>query len=532
MGQGQRGGIGPQWEGGAQAVFLGLREWRAAHPKATLAEIEAEVDQRLAARRGQLLTDVALASAAADLSAEEQAVCPDCGGTLRDEGVRERTLLTTGGARVTLTRDYATGRQCGRRLFPLDVELGLLPNHRVTPRVEELLARLGSTVTFAEAVELLQVVLGLRVSEATLRQRTYSAGIAALAVEAAAQQQAVQAPARVADPPERLQLSLDATKVPLVRGVWTDVKLAVFAELQPGPVDPDGLPTAEAVNLSYVARWEPAEQFGPTITPEAQRRGLDEVGVVVSPNDGGEWIQGNLDLVAPQAVRILDPPHAVEHLGHIGELVYGVDTAEARAWVAVQYQTLREDGPVPVLAELARCRGQGPCATPPACPDDLTPTAYLAREVAYFEKRAAQLDYATFRRLGYPLGSGIVESGHKVVVGQRCKGAGQHWAAHHLNPLLVLRCASCNDRWEEPWTGLWAEQCQQTATTRRRAQQARRPLPPVTPPPVAVPSSAPPAPAPPPPAVTPRPKLVVNGRPTATHPWRSFAFGAALRPGG
>jgi hypothetical protein len=99
-------------------VFLGLREWRAAHPRATLAEIEAELDRRWAVLRGQLLTDLALASTAADLTRDERPVCPDCGGPLRDEGVRQRTLVTTGNAPVTLTRDYATCVHCGRRLFP------------------------------------------------------------------------------------------------------------------------------------------------------------------------------------------------------------------------------------------------------------------------------------------------------------------------------------------------------------------------------------------------------------------------------
>lgn len=120
-----------------------------------------------------------------------------------------------------------------------------------------------------------------------------------------------------------------------------------------------------------MARWEPAEQCGLTITPEAQRRGLDEAGVVVSPNDGGEWMQGNRALVAPQAVRILAPAPALEHLGQIAALGYGVDTPAARAWVTAQSQTLREGGPAPVLAEFARCRTQGPCATPPPCPNDL-----------------------------------------------------------------------------------------------------------------------------------------------------------------
>jgi hypothetical protein len=117
-GMSEGGGIGPGWEGGAQAVFLGLRAWRAAHPAATLAEIEAELDRRWAALRGQLLADLALASAAGGLAGAAPPVCPECGGALRGEGPRERTLVTAGQAAVTLRRDYATCTRCGHRLFP------------------------------------------------------------------------------------------------------------------------------------------------------------------------------------------------------------------------------------------------------------------------------------------------------------------------------------------------------------------------------------------------------------------------------
>lgn len=415
----------------------------------------------------------------------------------------------------------------GTGFSPLDAELGLLPNHRFTPRVEELLARLGSSVAFAEARELLQLVLGVRVSETTLRQRTYSAGRAALAVEQAAQARAGDAPSPPAPAPDRVQLSLDATKVPLVRGAWTEVKLAVFADVVPGPPGEAGEPTADAINLSYVARWEPAEQFGQTITPEAQRRGLDEARVVVSPNDGAEWIQGNLDLVAPGAVRILDFPHAVEHLGAVAALAFGEGTPEARDWVATHRRALLDDGPAALLAALAACQARGPCASARPDAEGRTPEELLAREVAYFTKRAAQLAYPTFRQQGYPLGSGIVESGHKVVIGLRFKGAGQHWASHHLNPLLVLRCASCNDRWAATWAALWRAQCRQAAATRRRAPQRRHPTPPA-----AVPPPAPGTAGPPPPAAAPRPKLILNGRPTAAHPWRTPFLRPAPRTGG
>jgi DNA-directed RNA polymerase subunit RPC12/RpoP len=115
----QGGGlIGARWDGQAQGLFGGLREWRATHPRATFAEIEAEVDRQLQHVRALMLEDLALASAAADLQASQQTVCPECGGTLQDEGVHPRTLVTWGNVSVTLERDYATCPACGSRVFP------------------------------------------------------------------------------------------------------------------------------------------------------------------------------------------------------------------------------------------------------------------------------------------------------------------------------------------------------------------------------------------------------------------------------
>ena len=395
--------------------------------------------------------------------------------------------------------------------------MGLLPNARYSPRLAAAIARLGATVPFRDAAALLADLLGVTAHEATLRRYTYQAGEAALAEEETALRRVLAAaPPGPAAPPCPL-VSLDATKVPLVGGQWTDAKLAAFGEVVPGPPDDAGRPTATTARVSYAARWEPAEAFGATITLEAHRRGLLGAPTVVSPNDGAEWIQRNLDLVVPQAVRILDFPHAVEHLGAVAALVYGGEGAEAVAWVAAQRRALLASGPGPLLAALAACRERGPCATARPTADGQSPEEQLAREVAYFARRAGQLDYPAFRAAGYPIGSGCVESGHRVVIAARLKLAGQHWAARHLNPLLVLRATLCNDRWAAAWPATWGRWRDRVAARRALARQQRRAT--HAPPPTPVPL---PPPAAPPPAASapPRPKLVVDGRPTAAHPWR------------
>lgn len=408
----------------------------------------------------------------------------------------------------------------GAGLFPLDEELELRPYERYTPRVAEVVARLGTSLPFAEAAGLLNKVLGVTLSETTERRQTYAAGAAALAVEAAEVERVERDLPVAATPPERLQASFDATKVSLVGGEWTDVKLGVFSDLVPGHAA-DGQPVLQATGHSYAARWEPADRFTRTVTLEASRRGLDEAGLVLSPNDGADWIQGLLDGVAPRAVRILDEMHAAEHLGVIAGLVFGGGTAAAADWVAQQRTRLRTEPPEEVLAELARCQMRGPRPGTSPGPDGTDPAQLLAREVAYFHKRADQIRYAEFRQQEYPIGSGTVESGHRVVIGARCKGAGQHWEPAHLNPLLALRTTLCNDRWDATWPTIAAHRrataqaaCLQRQRRHRvtRLVSCLRQLPAASPPAAA---SALPAPVAEP---TPLPPPVA--RPRKTSPWR------------
>ena len=109
------------WESLAAEVFLGMKEWRLQHPKATFAEIERALDVRLSRLRTRLLQDVALASAATQVSAataETRPICPGCGGPLAGRGPKTRAVTVTHGQTVTLARDYANCTACGSGLFP------------------------------------------------------------------------------------------------------------------------------------------------------------------------------------------------------------------------------------------------------------------------------------------------------------------------------------------------------------------------------------------------------------------------------
>ena len=110
-----------QWREASDEIIAGMTDWRVQHPRATLREIEAALDERLARLRAKMLTDLALRSPAADWrtagpAAEEK--CPHCGHRLRVGGEHQRRLQTHGGQEIVLNRQYGVCPQCGESLFP------------------------------------------------------------------------------------------------------------------------------------------------------------------------------------------------------------------------------------------------------------------------------------------------------------------------------------------------------------------------------------------------------------------------------
>ena len=117
-------GWGPKhetrWQQLSEEVMTGLRDWRAAHPRATFAEIEAVVDERLNGMRARMLEDLALASAAAEGAGAEGArpPCPQCGQPMQSRGPQTRTVTIQGDQPVRLRRPYAVCPACGTGRFP------------------------------------------------------------------------------------------------------------------------------------------------------------------------------------------------------------------------------------------------------------------------------------------------------------------------------------------------------------------------------------------------------------------------------
>ena len=372
---------------------------------------------------------------------------------------------------------------------------------------------------FARAAEHLAFFWGVRLDAATVRRHAEAAGAAYVAVQAAEVERLEREAPEPPPGPAVQQISADGAMVPLVGGTWAEVRTLGIGTLT---LEPGAAGAAHATELSYFSRLTDHETFIRLAHVELHRRGTETAGRVIGVMDGAEWEQQLLDRYRPDAVRVLDFPHALEHLATAARATFGLGSATTAAWLEARAHALKRDPPGEVLAAL-RALPVG------AAPDPTGAAAARDATLRYLEKRRDQLRYAEFLALGYPIGSGLVESANKLVVEARLKGSGMHWAPAHVNPMLALRTIACADRWAEAWPRICA-QLRAAALTRRQARvrqrRAHRPTAPTEPPPT---RSARPAPRSSSPAPL-RPKLVVDGRPTAAHPWkRPFLAGGRAR---
>jgi hypothetical protein len=437
-----------------------------------------------------------------------------------------------------------------RRVFPRDEELALLPG-ALTPSLQEDVVHLSTWMPFARAVSELRRMRGVTVSAATGRSRTEAAGAAYVAVQTA-QAAAIMrdAPPAPSGPAKQL-VSLDGALVHLTTKQWAEVKTLVIGAI--GAPVWDATQAAWVVpttDLSYFSRLTDLATFTQRALVETHRRGTATAGAarprparhghgrrgtatagaVATVVDGAEGNQTFIDAHRPDAVRILDFPHAAGYLGLVAEALWPDEPVRQTHWRTTQCQELKHGDPAVVvdrLRALERDRTPTPGGPPPAA---LAPVSTC---LAYLEKREAQLQYATFQAAGYPIGSGAVESAPKAMVQARLKGAGMRWAPAQVNPMVALRNIAYTDRWAEAWPQIVSElrqQARQRVGARRQARQTA--LAPDGPPVV---TAGPPRRAAEPaemaamptwrdsgpgPVLTPTPTPEVARRPRADHPWR------------
>jgi hypothetical protein len=349
----------------------------------------------------------------------QETACPNCDGKTRYKGRYAHEVLTAAG-RVRVSRAYYHCAACGTGFCPLDHAWGL-GAAQSTPTVQARTAALGVWVPYTRLPEVTQqlgVAWRLDVKSGELVTQRIGAAVR-------------QAPPRGPGATERaVAVAVDGVFVLTRNQGWKEARCAVVYE--PDAAAGRSPEACAGLRKEYLGGLVDRE----TVVERACRRATERVRpgtTIAALGDGAHWIWDGYAQHLPHRVEILDFYHACQHLARVAQAMHPGDAEAAGAWLAEQRHELHHVGPWRLLRELEAWRPNGKGSRAAA--------KVRAEELGYFERNRERMQYPTYARRGFPIGSGAVEGACKHLVTARFKQAGMRWGVETAEPLLHLRAA-------------------------------------------------------------------------------------------
>ncbi|MBW4540241.1 MAG: ISKra4 family transposase [Myxacorys chilensis ATA2-1-KO14] len=382
--------------------------------------------------------------------------CHQCGSHLQSKGFVPRRILTLVGWVEWRRRVGRCPNRCaGSHDAPFDQVLGIAPDQQTSIELVRLGCLLAVFLPFELAVQLLSQLCGVHISDDTVWQWVQRFGRQAmqrLNRELDNLHQGVE-PAMEAIDPILMELPLviaaDGVTVPFRAQGGTpkgkirfqEVKIALLARIR-------SVQTRSAQTKTRLEQRRLVAVLGDIaalqarLQLEALRQGITTAPQVVWISDGarGFWRLFEQHF-AGIAIGILDFYHAAQQLGEAAE-AYGdtLPTRTPQQWFERVRHQLRHGYVHRIVQELGRLLQY------PSTPASAKPG--LKRVQQYLSKHLPHLQYRSFKKQGFPIGSGMVESACKWLIEQRFKGTGMRWSETGFNHLLHLRLAWVNGRFD------------------------------------------------------------------------------------
>lgn len=354
---------------------------------------------------------------------------------------------------ITIRRARFRCVKTGRDVYPLDAQLDL-PGGDMTVSLARRVLRLGTHLSFDTLKQEVEYQHGVKLSGTMLNELARAVGgvadadrreravaLAALPQGVAREEEALCRP-KVAGP-KRLYVSADGTMYPTrYRQQEGDSQRIAYQEMKCGTVF--WQEDTSRWHKRVLSSRDDVETFGQSLWELAVQCGMLQAEEVIFISDGGAWCDTVARTHFSDATRILDWYHLVEHVWAAARVLYPVDSA-AHSWVSRCEGLLAEWSGLGLLRYLRRSRRSHEAAGAAGKVEALDAL------IGYLEPRLAMTDYVEYRQKGYTIGSGMMESTCKQVVGQRLKGSGRQWSEAGAVAMAALVVHRLNHTWDDLW---------------------------------------------------------------------------------
>jgi len=396
---------------------------------------------------------------------DQQQACPHCGNTQRRlEGTVRRVIATTFG-RVGVPRRRFRCQECGRRWCPATRLFAELKGGTVSRPLQEAAMLAGCSWPYRAASAVLKRLSGAHISAEEIRLLTNRAGKQRAVqqqeeAERACSSAAKEAPAaQQAEQP--LLVGLDGGwvgsreqrggmegKVALVCSQVEDLPMpthsTTFSWSQRGGPRQPPRQRHRLVQRRYVATFGPARQLGLLAKAAAQALGDDPSRPVVVIADGANWIKKEQGRHFPRATCILDWAHLWREVRYAIVVAARAKSLSQRErdYQLYLHRSWLWQGSVEQALQGLRKLGQGL---------DAEPLEIMNQAITYLEHQRPWIgSYEHWRKLGYPVGSGMIERAVALVINRRMKKRGMRWCRPNATAVVALRTDLLNADWLLP----------------------------------------------------------------------------------
>ena len=328
-------------------------------------------------------------------------------------------------------RIWSRSTQSYRR--PLPARLGVAPRGH-SRRLERVLTDFGSEHSFIRATESVREHYGFEIGASAVRTATLKH--AQRAREKLEQE--YEQPFRVLPAVGAAQViaEADGTMICTVQtGPRKGKRPREWKEMR--------LMAAQALNSAttvYAATFGSVEEAGRRWGHCARLAGWGLNSEIHGLGDGAEWIRLQCrEVFGVQGHFLCDFFHSSEYLGAAAP---SCQAGQADRWRRAQQKRLKQGAFQKVIDAME------PHLEPVGTADEEAPVRNGHR---YLSNRTDCLDYPRALALGLPIGSGMIESGHRHVLQARLKKAGTAWLRDHADQIAHLRVLRSNGRWSALW---------------------------------------------------------------------------------
>ena len=195
-----------------------------------------------------------------------------------------------------------------------------------------------------------------------------------------------------------------------------------------------------SVETSYAATFASVEEAGRRWGHCTRNAGWALESRIHVVADGAEWIRlQSKEVFGDQADLLVDFYHVSEYLAAAAQ---ACRPKAPRAWLRTQQKRLKRGASHAVLQAME------PYAEAPGVPEEEAPVRAALR---YLSNRPECLNYPQALALKLPIGSGLIESGHRHVLQARLKQPGTTWLPDHADSMAQLRVLRTNRQWDSFW---------------------------------------------------------------------------------